>query len=192
MQQSNHFPKVYFHAQGTSQDSDTLIYERPDQKEWGLNAGVSEDGRYLLIYVRQGTDRRNGLFYKRLIPPAPNSGGAGIGAGAGPERPVRVGAGSPRPLVAKNAAGQEGAASSAPTGLNPTPPLLGAGGTPTPIIELFGPGEAAYSFLGGDGDTFWLRTDRDAPRGRVVAVDVPKTRIRRPLADAHPPSGRDS
>lgn len=41
-----------------------------------------------------------------------------------------------------------------------------------PMIELIGEGDAAYRFVGNRGDTFWIWTDLDAPRGRVVAVDL--------------------
>jgi prolyl oligopeptidase len=67
----NYFQKLYYHKLGTPQSADTLIYERPDQKEWGFNGDVTEDGNYLIISVWQGTDRRNLLFYKDLT--APNS-----------------------------------------------------------------------------------------------------------------------
>jgi len=34
--------------------------------------------------------------------------------------------------------------------------------------------EAAYDFIGNRGSTFWFRTDRGAPRGRIVSIDVSK------------------
>ena len=36
MQQANYFQKLSFHALGSDQSADVLIYERPDQKEWQL------------------------------------------------------------------------------------------------------------------------------------------------------------
>ncbi len=65
----NYFQKLYYHKLGTAQAADVLIYERPDQKEWGFGGDVTEDGRYLIISVWQGTDRRNLLFYKDLTQP---------------------------------------------------------------------------------------------------------------------------
>jgi prolyl oligopeptidase len=62
----NYFQKLYYHKIGTSQSEDVLIYHRPDQKEWGFNGGVTEDGRYLIISVWQGTDPKNLVFYKDL------------------------------------------------------------------------------------------------------------------------------
>ena len=63
---TNYFQKLYFHKRGTDQEDDLLIYERPDQKEWGFNAEVSDDGNYLILYVWMGTDRRNRIFYQDL------------------------------------------------------------------------------------------------------------------------------
>ncbi len=38
-----------------------------------------------------------------------------------------------------------------------------------PLIDRF---EASYQFLGNDGTLFYFRTDLDAPRGRVIAIDL--------------------
>lgn len=66
---ANHFQKIHFHKLGTPQEQDSLVYERPDQKKWGLNASVTDDGRYLIIRATQGTDPRNGIFYRDLAQP---------------------------------------------------------------------------------------------------------------------------
>ncbi|QDU97825.1 prolyl oligopeptidase family serine peptidase [Lignipirellula cremea] len=63
---ANYNQQLYFHRLGESQSSDTLIYERPDQKEWGFQGGVTEDGRYLLIHVWRGTERKSQIFYQDL------------------------------------------------------------------------------------------------------------------------------
>jgi prolyl oligopeptidase len=112
LQQANYFQKLYFHALGTDQSADTLVYERPDEKEWGFGGYVSEDGQYLIISIRQGTERKNRVYFKPL---------------ATPDAPV------------------------------------------VPLLDGF---DASYSFLGNDGGVFWFRTDSDAPRGRVVAIDT--------------------
>lgn len=62
----NEFQKLYFHKLGTPQSEDTLIYERQDQPTWGFGSSITEDGRYLLIYNSEGTERKNRLFYKDL------------------------------------------------------------------------------------------------------------------------------
>lgn len=63
---TNYNQKLYFHKRGTEQESDVLVYARPDQKEWGFNAVVTEDGNYLILYVWLGTDTRNRVFYQDL------------------------------------------------------------------------------------------------------------------------------
>jgi prolyl oligopeptidase len=114
LEDANYFQKLYYHALGSPQSADKLIYERKDQKEWGFSGDVSEDGRYLVISVWQGTDPRNRFFYQDLSQPA------------------------------------------------------------SKVVELISELEANYSFVGNDGTTFYFRTDLQAPRGRVVAIDTTK------------------
>ncbi|MBN2148468.1 MAG: S9 family peptidase [Anaerolineales bacterium] len=63
---ANYAQKLYFHRLGTPQSEDALVYHRPDQKEWGFGAEVTDDGCYLILFVWQGTDTRNRLFYQDL------------------------------------------------------------------------------------------------------------------------------
>ncbi len=42
------------------------------------------------------------------------------------------------------------------------------------VVELLNDFDAAYDFVDNDGPVFWFRTDLDAPRGRVIAVDTTK------------------
>jgi prolyl oligopeptidase len=107
----NYYQKLYYHKLGTPQSADILIYHRPDQKEWMFGAGVTEDGRYLIISIDRGTDPKNLVFYKDLQTPD------------------------------------------------------------SPVVELISEFEANYSFIDNDGSVFWFRTDLDAPRGRVIAID---------------------
>lgn len=112
----NYFQKIYFHRLGTEQAEDVLIYERPDQKEWGFDAHVSEDGDYLVIHVWQGTDVRNRLFYL--------------------------------PLTAQKKKKKN------------------------PVVELISELEAAFTFVGNHGSVFYLTTNLDAPKGRLIAIDT--------------------
>jgi prolyl oligopeptidase len=114
MTNANYFHKLYYHRLGTPQSEDALIYERPDQKEWNINASVTDDGHYLIIYATQGTDRRRRVFVKDL-----------------------------------QAAGAQ-------------------------VKPLLNQGDASYSVIDNDGTTFWVRTDLNAPRSRVVAIDINK------------------
>ena len=110
----NYYHKLYFHRLGTDQDRDVLVYDRPDQKEWGFYGGVTDDGRYLVITVWQGTDTRNRVFYKDLQSPG-NS-----------------------------------------------------------VVELLNDFDADYTFIDNIGESFLFRTDQNAPRGRVIAIDITK------------------
>jgi len=65
-QDVNYFQKLCYHRVGTLQSADELVYDRPDKKEWGFDGIVTEDGRYLLILVHEGTDPRSRVFYKDL------------------------------------------------------------------------------------------------------------------------------
>lgn len=40
------------------------------------------------------------------------------------------------------------------------------------VVELISEFEANYSFIDNDSSIFWFRTDLDAPRGRVIAIDI--------------------
>jgi prolyl oligopeptidase len=63
---ANYYHKLYYHRIGAPQAADDLVYGRPDQKEWGFDGHVTEDGRYLIIGVWTGTHRENGVFYQDL------------------------------------------------------------------------------------------------------------------------------
>ncbi len=42
------------------------------------------------------------------------------------------------------------------------------------VVELLNKQDAAYNFIDNDGSVFWFRTDLNAPRARIVAIDVRK------------------
>ncbi len=108
----NEYNKLYYHRLGTPQSADELVYERPDHKDWGFSGGVTDDGRYLIISVSLGTERKNRLYYKDLSVP-----------------------------------GSE-------------------------VVKLIDVLEAQYAFIDNEGSVFWFRTDLDAPKGRVIAIDT--------------------
>jgi prolyl oligopeptidase len=113
----NYFQKLYFHKLGTPQSADTLVYDRPDHKDWGFGAEVTEDGHFLVIIASQGTENKNRVFYKDLT-----------------RKDAKV----------------------------------------VGLLEDF---DAAYNFIGNDGAVFWFRTDRNAPRGRIVSIDTRKPTV---------------
>src|SRR5215218_6744494 len=43
-----------------------------------------------------------------------------------------------------------------------------------PVVKLLDDFDAAYSFIGNEGTRFWFQTDLQAPRGKVIEVDVNK------------------
>ena len=61
--------QLFFHRLGSPVEQDEVIYERPDQPDWGFGAGPTDDGRWLVIYQNQGTDRRSRVFLKDLTKP---------------------------------------------------------------------------------------------------------------------------
>jgi prolyl oligopeptidase len=77
--------KLYYHRLGTEQSADPLIYARPDLPEWLIDGSVTEDGRYLFVYLENGTAPRNELFCLDL---------------GDPLKPSVTGA--PKPLYTKN------------------------------------------------------------------------------------------
>ncbi len=112
LRDTNYFQKLYYHRLGTAQSADTLVYERKDQKEWGFGATVSDDGRWLVVSVWQGSDRRNRVYIQDL---------------------------------AKK------------------------GSKVRPLIDVL---EARYGFIGSQGSVLWFLTTLDAPRGRIIAIDM--------------------
>jgi prolyl oligopeptidase len=62
----NYDQKVYYHTAGEGQDKDRLVYARPDFPKWGLHAGETEDGKYLILFISEGTKAENNFFYRDL------------------------------------------------------------------------------------------------------------------------------
>ncbi len=62
--EANYGQQLYLHRLGTDQAADELLLERPDQPEWGFHAHVSEDGRYLVVWVTLGTSPQNQLWVR--------------------------------------------------------------------------------------------------------------------------------
>jgi prolyl oligopeptidase len=65
----NYFQKLYYHKLGTPQSADVLVYDRPDEKEWGFGGNTTDDGRYLIITATKGTAHKYRVFYKDLSKP---------------------------------------------------------------------------------------------------------------------------
>jgi len=109
--------KLYYHRLGTPQARDRLVYQRPDHPDWGFGGGVTEDGRYAIIYVSLGTDSRNRVYYLDL---------------GNPRRPRVTGR----------------------------------------VVRLLDAFDASYGFVGNRGPVFYFTTNLDAPRSRLIAIDI--------------------
>src|SRR5713101_7864198 len=61
--------KIYYHALGTEQSADRVIYERPEEPTLFIDADTDETGRYLFVLTNKGTSNKNELFVKDLGSP---------------------------------------------------------------------------------------------------------------------------
>ena len=104
--------QVYYHALGTAQAADRLIYATPDRPKLNHDAVTTRDGRWLFIKSSEGTDDR----YEVTIVD-----------------------------------------------------LAAADWKPRTLIGGF---DNNWVLVGNQGATFYLVTDKDAPRQKLVAIDV--------------------
>ena len=109
--------RIYYHTVGTPQEKDRLIFELQDKPDWIAVGGVSEDGRYLVVYAAKGTDPKNQLYLMDLKD------------SKSPDLTRAV-----RPFIIEN--------------------------------------DASYSPLGISGGKLYVQTDLEAPKRRIVAVDL--------------------
>ena len=58
--------KIYYHAIGTKQGDDALVYANPLHPEWNAQPVVSEDGRWLVLTVSRDTGRKQKVYVKDL------------------------------------------------------------------------------------------------------------------------------
>lgn len=105
------YNQVYWHKLGTPQSDDVHIYGSEEEKELGFSPSITDDGKYLVLYVWHGTDDRNGLYYR---------------------------------------------------------PVASVGD----FIKLMEVGEAEYNPIDNIDNIFYIQTNLDAPKRRIVAVDV--------------------
>ena len=108
---------LYYHRVGTSQTEDRLVYERKDLPGWLIGGSVTEDGRYLLIVMAEGSGNENRLYFSDLG--------------------------------------------------NPMAPTLDA-----PVKPAIESDDAEYAPIGNTGSVVYLRSDKDAPNRKVIAVDL--------------------
>ncbi|MHB8905701.1 MAG: prolyl oligopeptidase family serine peptidase [Melioribacteraceae bacterium] len=66
LKQKVEFQKLYYHKLGTPQSEDKLVMEDKQNPKYGFGAGVTDDEKFLIISVSQGTAPENLLYYKDL------------------------------------------------------------------------------------------------------------------------------
>ena len=59
-------PTYCFHLLGTPQTQDKVIFEKPEEPNWMFYSELSDDGKYQILYIRRGTERRNLIYYRDL------------------------------------------------------------------------------------------------------------------------------
>jgi prolyl oligopeptidase len=104
--------QVYFHAIGTPQSADRLMFATPDRPDLNNFAQVSDDGNWLIVSSSSGTDSRYEVSLVDL------------------KRP---------------------------------------GSKPRVLIPGF---DNNWGYIGNRGSIFYFVTDKDAPRQRIVSLDV--------------------
>ncbi|MBL8763833.1 MAG: S9 family peptidase [Phycisphaerae bacterium] len=167
----NYYPKMYFHKVNTPQAQDSLVYERPDQKEWGLGGGVTEDGRFIVMSLSQGTDPKNRLYVRDL---------KSHPLGAKPtdaDTKIRIAESQIQKLTAAIDAGADkDKTEDAIKALRAERAALVAaqGNTSFGFVELLNDFDASYEFVGNDGTSLYISTNLNAPRGKLIAIELTK------------------
>ncbi|XP_068646484.1 uncharacterized protein [Aristolochia californica] len=58
--------EVCYHFLGTDQSQDILCWKDPENPKWLYQAGVTDDGKYVLLYIEEDCDPVNKLYYCEL------------------------------------------------------------------------------------------------------------------------------
>jgi prolyl oligopeptidase len=62
----NEYQKLYYHKLGTPQSEDKLVHQNTDKPKRGFGAQVTDDQKYLIINIWEGSATYNLLSYKNL------------------------------------------------------------------------------------------------------------------------------
>ncbi|HEX4876423.1 MAG TPA: prolyl oligopeptidase family serine peptidase [Chitinophagaceae bacterium] len=69
LSQQNQYNKVFYHKLGTDQSEDIIVFEDKDHPLRYNSAGLTEDGRFLILQVSEGTSGGE-IWYKDMKEPA--------------------------------------------------------------------------------------------------------------------------
>jgi prolyl oligopeptidase PreP (S9A serine peptidase family) len=189
---SNFYQKVYFHKLGTAQSSDILVYNRQDQRDWGFGAAVTEDGKYVVLTVTQGTDPKNRVFIRDLA--------AHPAEKIFVKEPFAVSPGGPDDLEMSIIVTENLAAMKVEMEIDTGDPVADKqrkedlrkdldrlrletlekrsdfvkrnGNSSRGFVELLNDFDASYDFVGNQGTVFFFKTDLNAPRARLISIDI--------------------
>lgn len=66
LKQKNEFQKLYYHKLGSPQSEDKLVLEDKENPKRGFATGVTDDERFMIVSVWEGSSSYNMLWYKDL------------------------------------------------------------------------------------------------------------------------------
>ncbi|CAN1322865.1 Prolyl endopeptidase [Linum perenne] len=113
----NQYQQLYYHVLGTDQSQDILCWGDKQHPTYIFSATVTADAKYLVLYIKPGTDQVNKVYYWGL----------------------------------ENFRG---------------------GDTMLPFTKLVDTFDAMYGTIANDGTLFTFLTNKDAPRYKIVRVDL--------------------
>ncbi|KAL6982633.1 prolyl oligopeptidase [Sarracenia purpurea var. burkii] len=116
--------EVYYHFLGTNQSDDVLCWRDPDHPKYTFNATVTDDGKYLLLYIAESCEPVNKVYYCDMS------------------------------AFANGLEGHRGKKD-----------LL-------PFVKLIDNFDAQYEDIANDNTVFTFRTNKDAPKYKLVRVDL--------------------
>ncbi|KAG2433756.1 hypothetical protein HXX76_008118 [Chlamydomonas incerta] len=128
---SNTHQQLCYHALGTPQSEDPVIWAMPDHPTWMSGAGVTDDGRYLVLYLSEGCLPANRLYLVDMQGLDKTAGGAVDWAKYD---------------------------------------FFKKGSKKLPVVKLVDDFSASFSVVANEGTTFYIMTNLDAPRYRLVKI----------------------
>ncbi|KAL5984100.1 hypothetical protein ACLOJK_018202 [Asimina triloba] len=116
--------ELRYHFLGTDQSQDVLCWKDPENPKWTFDADITDDGKYLILYIGDGCDATNKFYYCDL--------------------------------------------STLPGGLEG----LRDKNDMVPVCKLIDNYKAHYEVVANDDSVFTFRTNKDAPRYKLVRADL--------------------